>query len=115
MSRSADLRQSVYLTGAANGRFGEAALQRQATWQKAAEGWKRRASLGNNQCPLKGSLFLARCFFFLGQFVVPGIIAQTQLAWKRLGFPDADLAAVVQEFLNKRIICGFFGDFFMST
>lgn len=74
-------------------------------------GPKRRASLGKNQYSLKGSLFLARCFFFLGQFAVPGIIAQTQFAWKRLGFPDADLAAVVQEFLNKRIIRGFFGDF----
>ena len=65
-----------------------------------------------NQYPLKGSLFLARCFFFFGQSVVPRIIAQTQLAWERLGFPDADLAAVVQEVLNKRIIRGFFGDFF---
>ncbi|MDA1155648.1 MAG: hypothetical protein O2873_13065 [Proteobacteria bacterium] len=61
---------------------------------------------------MKKSLFLARNFFFLGQFVVPRIIAQTQFAWKRLGFSNADLATVVQESLNQRIICGFFWDFF---
>ena len=57
-------------------------------------------------------LLLERGFFFLGQFVVPSVLAQTQLMWKWLGFADADLATLVQEFLNKRVICVFFWDMF---
>jgi len=47
-----------------------------------------------------------------GQLVVPGIVAQAQLAWQRFGFSDADFAAFVQELLNKGIIGGFFWDMF---
>jgi hypothetical protein len=61
--------------------------------------------------PLR-SLLIARGFFFFGQLIVPSIVTQTQLARKRFGFSDTDLAALVQEFLNKRIIRGFFRDMF---
>ena len=58
------------------------------------------------------SLLIARFFLFFGQFVDPNIVAQTQLVLKRFGFADADLAALVQELLNKCIIRGFFWDMF---
>jgi len=51
-----------------------------------------------------GLFLIARRFFFAGQFVVPGIIAQPQFAWKRFGFADTDLAAFVQKLLNKGVI-----------
>ncbi len=58
------------------------------------------------------SLLTARGFFSFGQLIVPCVVAQTQLAWKGFGFPDADLTPFAQEFLNKSIIRGFFGDIF---
>ncbi|WP_176439119.1 hypothetical protein [Puniceibacterium sediminis] len=62
--------------------------------------------------PSARSLLVARGLFFFGKLVVPGIVAQSQLAWKRLGFAVPDLASLLQEFLNKGIIGGFFGDMF---
>ena len=58
------------------------------------------------------SLLIARFFLFFGQFVVPSIVAQTQLAWKWFRLANADLSALIQEFLNKHIIRGFFRDLF---
>ncbi len=61
------------------------------------------------------SLLVAGCFLFLGQFVVPLIIAQPKLGRGRLGFANTDLATFVQEFLNEGIIgCGF-GDMLHDT
>ena len=59
-----------------------------------------------------GSLFVAGRFFFFGQLVVPLVVAQAKLRGQRFGFADADFAAIFQEFLNKRIISGFFWDMF---
>lgn len=41
------------------------------------------------------SFFIARGLFFFGQFIVPGIFAQTQLAWEWFSFADTDFAALV--------------------
>ena len=61
---------------------------------------------------LAQSLLVARGFFFFGQLVVPSIVAQAQFGRKRLGFTFADLATLVQKFLNKRVIGGFFWNIF---
>ena len=68
----------------------------------AATNWKR----------LERLFLVARGFFFFGQLVVPNILAQAKLGWRWFGFANTDLAAVVQKFLNKRVICGFFWDMF---
>lgn len=58
------------------------------------------------------SLFVARGFFFFGQRLVPNILAEPKARIRRFGFAFADFAALVQKFLNKRIIGGFFFDMF---
>jgi hypothetical protein len=58
------------------------------------------------------SLLSARRLFLFGHFIVPNVVAQTQLGWKRFGFSDTDLSALVQEFLYKSIVGGFFWDMF---
>lgn len=58
------------------------------------------------------SLLATRGFLFFRQFVVPTVVAQTQLAWQRFGLSDADFAALLQKFLNKRFIGRFFWDMF---
>lgn len=58
------------------------------------------------------SLLVARGFLFLGQLVVPNIVAQTQFRRQRFGFANTDLAALVQELLNKSVIGVFFGEMF---
>ena len=62
--------------------------------------------------PVPRSLLIAGGFLFFGQLVVPNILAQPQLGWKRFGFAYADFATFVKEFLNKGIICVFFGNLF---
>ena len=59
-----------------------------------------------------GPIFIARRLFFFGQFVVPSIIAETQLAGKRLCLANADFSTLVQKFLNEGIVSGFFGNLF---
>ena len=59
-----------------------------------------------------GQLLVARGFFFAGQLIVPSVVTQPQLAWKWLGFANADLAALIQKLLNKRLICCFLGHMF---
>jgi hypothetical protein len=68
--------------------------------------------VGNNHDSKKQSRLTARGLFFLGELIVPGVVAQTQLSWKRLGFADAHLPALVQKLLNKRIVSSFFADLF---
>lgn len=69
----------------------------------------RRRNLRKN---LAGLFLVAGGFFFFRQLVVPNILAQAKLRWCRLGFANGNFAAIVQKFLNKRVICGFFWDMF---
>ena len=61
---------------------------------------------------MRGLFFVAGGFFFAGQLIAPDVVAQAQFGRRGLGLAFADLAALVQEFLNKRIIGGFFGNMF---
>lgn len=58
------------------------------------------------------SLLVARGFFFFGQRLVPNIFAESKARIRRFGFAFADFAALVQEFLNERIIGVLFLDMF---
>lgn len=69
------------------------------------------ALIWRKACCWPAGLFLvAGGFLFLGQLVVPNIVAQTKLGRQRFGFAATDLTAFVQELLNKGIVSGFFGD-----
>jgi hypothetical protein len=61
---------------------------------------------------IAGLFLIARGFFFFGQLVVPNILAQAKFGWRRFCFANFNFAAIVQKFLNKRVICGFFWDMF---
>jgi hypothetical protein len=75
----------------------------------------RATLIWRKPCRVPARLFLvAGGFLFLGQLIVPNIVAQTKLGRQRFGFADIDLAAFGQEFLNKRIVGGFFGDLFYN-
>ena len=50
--------------------------------------------------------------FFTCEFVVPNIVAQAQFRRRGFGFANAHFATLVQEFLNKRVIGGFFFNMF---
>ena len=54
-------------------------------------------------------------FFFFGHLVVPDIVAQAQLAWHGFGFANADCSTLVQKFLNKSVIGGFFWNMFHAV
>ncbi len=55
-----------------------------------------------------GSFSVAGRFFFARELVVPGVVAQAQFAGQGLGFSNTDFPTLVQKFLNKRVIGGFF-------
>lgn len=62
--------------------------------------------------PWVALFFVAGGFFFFCWFVVPGVVAQSELTWQGLGLANTDLTAFVQKFLDQSVIGCFFWNMF---
>lgn len=61
------------------------------------------------------SFSVAGRFFFARELIVPCVVAQAQLTGQGLGFSNTDFPTIVQKFLHKRVIGGFFGNMLHDT